>query len=90
MMKSKIIDDIWYESESGSSYHVLSEQVSRPKGPLSQRVSLDPPNGDPSLDTCPLHLTPTMFLVFKTQSSCLQSQRMLEWEIQLQSNNRLE
>jgi hypothetical protein len=89
MMKPKIIDGIWYESESGSSYHVLSEQVSRPKGPLSQRVPLDPPNGDPSVEANLIHLTPTMFLVFKTQPSYSQCQKQLESEIQLQNNNKL-
>ena len=78
MMKPKIIESIWYESKGGSSYHVLPEQVSGSKGPLCQGVPLDPPNGDPGMEANLVHLTPTMFLVFKTHSSCSRYQKQLE------------
>lgn len=57
VMKPKIIESIWYESESGSSYHVLPEQVSGPKGPLCQGMPLDPPNGDPGMEANLVHLS---------------------------------
>ena len=70
VMKSKIIQGIWYETKGSPSYHVLFQKMPRSHSSLSHRMPLDLTNDATNLDTGAerelFHLTANKRQVFNT------------------------